>query len=144
MIAASADRPITIFGDGKQVRDVLYIDDLLDVYDAAVARIDVAAGQVYNVGGGPDRTMSVWSEFRPRLEALLGRDISVAWGDWRPGDQRIYVSDISRASRDLQWSPKASLDAGLGRLFTWVRSNEDLLAGPQPKPASPTAGDGRS
>ena len=144
MIAALAGRPITIFGDGKQVRDVLYIDDLLDAYDAAVARIDVTAGQVYNVGGGPDLIMSVWSEFRPRLEALLGRDIVVAWGDWRPGDQRIYVSDISRAIRDLGWHPKTSLDDGLCRLFAWVRSNENLLVGCQLKPASHPPGHGGS
>jgi len=140
VIAALVGRPITVFGDGKQVRDVLFVDDLLDAYDAAIARIDVAAGQVYNIGGGGSLTMSVWAEFKPRLEQLLGREVGCAMGDWRPGDQRVYVSDIRKAGRELEWRPKTSLDDGLGRLFEWVRSHRDLFAGAQPDLASLTSG----
>lgn len=85
IIAAVTGRPITIYGDGKQVRDVLFIDDLLDVYDLAIAHIAVAAGQVYNIGGGPEHTMSVWAEFGPVIEKLMGCTLPVAYGDWRPG-----------------------------------------------------------
>ncbi|HRT32694.1 MAG TPA: NAD-dependent epimerase/dehydratase family protein, partial [Anaerolineae bacterium] len=92
IIAALLGRPITIYGNGKQVRDVLFVEDLLNAYDAAIARSDRAAGQVYNVGGGPAQQLAVWSEFGPLLEALLGRRVPVTWGEWRPGDQRIYVS----------------------------------------------------
>jgi len=127
MIAATCDRSITIYGDGKQVRDVLYIDDLLDAYDAAVAHVDVAAGQAYNIGGGPELTMSIWSEFRPRLELLLGHELVAAFKDWRPGDQRIYVSDIRKARSHLQWQPRTSLDDGIGKLFAWVGDNERLF-----------------
>ncbi len=120
IIAAVTGRPITIYGDGKQVRDVLFIDDLLDVYDAAVARIDIAAGQVYNIGGGPQNTLAVWAEFGPLLERFLGRPIPVSYGDWRPGDQRVYISDIRKAQRELGWVPRVGVEEGIRRLYKWV------------------------
>jgi CDP-paratose 2-epimerase len=128
IIAAVIGRPMTIFGDGKQVRDVLFVEDLLDVYDAAVAHIDVAAGQVYNVGGGPAHTMSVWAEFAPILERLMGRTIEVSYGDWRPGDQRVYVSDVRKAERELGWRPRVGVEEGIRRLYEWVVDNRELFA----------------
>jgi len=127
-IAAVTGRPITIYGDGKQVRDVLFIDDLLDLYDAAVAHIAAAAGQVYNVGGGSQHTLSIWTETGPLLERLLGHPLSVSYGDWRPGDQRIYVSSIDKAQRELGWSPRIGVEEGVERLFNWVRANRNLFA----------------
>jgi len=127
VIAALLAKPITIYGDGKQVRDVLFIDDLLDVYDLAVEHIDVAAGQVYNIGGGPANTLSIWQEFGPLLEKLLGRKILVERGDWRPGDQHVYISDIRKAERYLGWQPKVSVEDGVRRLFEWVKSNKQLF-----------------
>ncbi len=128
VIAAVMGRPITIYGDGKQVRDLLFIDDLLDLYDRAVERIEVAAGQVYNVGGGPEHTMAVWAEFGPLLERLMGREIPVRYGDWRPGDQRIYVSDIGKARRELGWVPRIGVEEGVERLYRWVVDNQALFA----------------
>ena len=128
IIAAVTGHPITIYGDGKQVRDVLYVDDLLDMYDAAIANIAVAAGQVYNVGGGPAHTMSVWAEFRAILTRLMGREIPVRYRDWRPGDQRIYVSDIRKAERDLGWRPQVGVEEGIERLYRWVMANRSLFA----------------
>lgn len=127
LIAALLGKPITIYGNGKQVRDVLFITDLLDVYDAAVAHIDRAAGQVYNIGGGPARQLSVWREFEPLLRRLLGRDLAVSWGAWRPGDQRIYVSDIRKAAQDLGWQPRLGVEEGITRLFAWVVENRGLF-----------------
>ena len=127
IIAAVLGRPITIYGDGKQVRDVLYVEDLLDAYDAAVAQIDRAAGDIYNVGGGPEYVLSVWQEFGPLLERLLGRRIDVAWDDWRPGDQRIYVSDIRKAERELGWRPKVGVKEGVQRLYGWVVEHLELF-----------------
>jgi CDP-paratose 2-epimerase len=126
-LAALRGDPISIYGDGKQVRDVLFIDDLLDVYDAAVSEIDRAAGQIYNVGGGPANTLSIWREFGPLLESLVGRTIPVVHGDRRPGDQPIYVSDIRKAQRELNWSPKIGVDEGVRRLVTWISANQHLF-----------------
>lgn len=129
MIAAVTGKPITIWGDGKQIRDMLYVDDLLDAYDSAIRRIDVVSGQVFNVGGGPENTISIWREFCPTLEKLLGREVPVTWDEnWRPGDQRIYVSDIRKAKRELGWQPKINLEDGIQRLFDWVTANRSLFS----------------
>jgi CDP-paratose 2-epimerase len=128
IIAAIKGRPIRIYGNGKQVRDVLFIEDLLDAYEALVKGIDVSAGQVYNIGGGPNNTMSIWTEFGPRLEHLLGRPIPVTHGDWRPGDQPVYISDIRKAEREIGWRPRVSVEEGTLRLFEWIRDNEEMFA----------------
>ncbi len=127
LIAALLGKPITIYGNGKQIRDVLFVEDLLDAYDAAIGAIDRAAGEVYNVGGGPANQLSIWSEFQPLLEGLFGRAIPVARGDWRPGDQRIYVSDIRKATRDLGWQPHVGVAEGVQRLHTWITENRALF-----------------
>ncbi|MBE3117746.1 MAG: GDP-mannose 4,6-dehydratase, partial [Candidatus Atribacteria bacterium] len=127
IIAAVTGRPLTIYGDGKQIRDVLHVDDLLNAYDAAIAKIDAVRGQVYNLGGGPENTMSIWTEFGPLLERLLGKPVPVRRGDWRPGDQKVFVADIRKAERDLGWKPKVGVEEGVGRLFEWVSENKDLF-----------------
>jgi CDP-paratose 2-epimerase len=127
IIAAVTGKPITIYGDGKQVRDVLFVEDLLNAYDAALANLDKSAGQVFNVGGGPGKTMSIWNEFCPILEYLLGRPVPTTSGDWRPGDQRIYVSDIRKAEQDLGWSPEVGVSEGVQRLYEWVQANRGLF-----------------
>jgi CDP-paratose 2-epimerase len=127
VIAALQGKPISIYGDGKQVRDVLFIDDLVEIMLRAVARPEVSAGQVYNIGGGPSRTVSVWKEFGPMLERHLGKAIPVGLHDWRPGDQKVYVSDIRKASRDFGWEPKVDVDEGVRRLFDWVKENHALF-----------------
>jgi CDP-paratose 2-epimerase len=127
IIAAVMGRPITIFGDGKQVRDMLFIDDLLDAYDAATTKIDQVAGQVYNIGGGPKNTISVWTEFGPMLEKLYGQKISVKRGDWRPGDQKVCVYDISKAQRELSWVQKVDVESGVEGLYKWVKENVGLF-----------------
>jgi CDP-paratose 2-epimerase len=126
-IAARLGRPITIYGDGKQVRDVLWIDDLIAAYEAAAVHIGVAAGQVYNIGGGPENTMSIWAEFGSMLEKLAGHSIPVTHSDWRPGDQPVYVSDIRKAERELGWRPSLSIEECIGRLWKWVDRNWDLF-----------------
>ena len=127
IIAAVTGKSITIYGDGKQVRDVLFIDDLINLYETAIARIDRAAGQVFNVGGGAHNILSIWTDFGPLLEDLLGRKLNVGRGDWRPGDQRIYVSDIRKAKEVLGWSPKINPNDGVKRLFDWVVANRSLF-----------------
>jgi CDP-paratose 2-epimerase len=126
-IAAVTGQPITIYGDGKQVRDVLWVEDLLDLYQAALDHIDVASGQVYNVGGGQGNVLAVWSELGPALEGLLGQNIEVAYDEWRPGDQRIFVADIAKAERELGWRPQTGKEEGVRRLYEWVAANQDLF-----------------
>jgi CDP-paratose 2-epimerase len=127
-ICAATGRPITIYGDGKQVRDLLYIDDLARAFEAAIQHIDRTAGQVYNIGGGVARSLSIWTETRPLLEKLAGRALTVSYGDWRPGDQKVYLSDISKAKADFGWEPEVSPEAGLARLWEWIQANRALFA----------------
>lgn len=126
-IAAVTGRRITIYGDGKQVRDVLHVDDLLNAYDAAIEKIEIAKGRVYNMGGGAHNVLAVWAEFGPMLEKLLGKKIEVARADWRPGDQRVFYADFSKAKNELGWQPKIGLEEGVERLFKWVKENKELF-----------------
>src|SRR5579863_6288934 len=107
---------ITIYGDGKQVRDLLYVDDLVELMMRAIARIDRTAGEIYNVGGGPANTISVWAELQEPLSKLLGRTPKVTYDEFRPGDQRVYISDISKVCEHLGWSPKIGVSEGLARM----------------------------
>jgi CDP-paratose 2-epimerase len=118
---------LNIYGDGKQVRDLLYIDDLLDAYDAVLAQIENAAGKIYNLGGGMENAISVWQEFGPLLENLIGHELPVIRGDWRPGDQRVFIADIRKAERELGWRPKVNVEEGVTRLIEWVRENKELF-----------------
>lgn len=127
MLAALRGETITIYGDGKQVRDLLFVEDLVDAYDCAVRNIDQSAGRVYNIGGGWGNRLSVWLEFGPMLEDLLGREIAVRYAASRPADQKIFVSDITRARTELGWSPKVPLEQGLSSLLEWLRANLQAL-----------------
>jgi CDP-paratose 2-epimerase len=127
IIAAVTGKQITIYGDGKQIRDLLNVQDLLNAYDQAIARIDAVKGQVYNLGGGSKNTLSIWTEFGPMLEELLGKPIPVARSGWRPGDQKVFVADIRKAGRELGWEPKIGVEEGILKLFTWVRENRHLF-----------------
>ena len=128
VIAAVKGWPITIYGDGKQVRDVLYIDDLVRAFELATERIDVTAGQIYNIGGGPQNAISIWAEFAPLLSQILGRPVEAAgYGDWRPGDQRVYISDIRKAQRDFGWQPQVGIEEGLRRITEWVVANQEIF-----------------
>jgi CDP-paratose 2-epimerase len=128
IIAALLKRPISIYGNGKQVRDILFIDDLLDAYDMIVENIGKTAGQVFNIGGGPQNTISIWTEFRPMLEELVGHSIPYSCTDWRPGDQPVYISDIRKAVSLLGWHPQVTVCRGIERLFGWIRDHQQLFS----------------
>lgn len=127
IIAALKGRQISICGDGKQVRDILFVEDLLDAYQAAIDNIKTSSGNVYNIGGGPENTMSIWTEFGPMLEELIGNAVNVKQTNWRPGDQRVYISDIRKAQKELGWQPQYSVDRGVPTLFHWIRENKELF-----------------
>jgi CDP-paratose 2-epimerase len=131
VIASLLGWPITIYGDGKQVRDILFIDDLVRAFDLATEDIQVTAGQAYNIGGGPDNTIAVWREFGEVLRDLIGREIPVSYSDWRPGDQLVYVSDTRKARRDFGWQPQIGKREGIERLLYWVQNNLELFALPE-------------
>ncbi|HEY3291127.1 MAG TPA: GDP-mannose 4,6-dehydratase [Anaerolineae bacterium] len=128
VIAAAMNRHISIYGNGKQVRDLLYVQDLANAYEAAWQHLDIASGQVFNVGGGIDNTLAIWTEFGPLLAELAGHPIPVTYGDWRPGDQPVFVSDNSKAKRVLGWEPHTSVQEGVRKLWTWVTSNRELFS----------------
>lgn len=129
VIAAVTGKPITIYGNGKQVRDLLHVDDLVRAFQMATDRIDVAKGQVYNLGGGPANTLSIWAEFGPLLAELVGRPVAPAgFSAWRPGDQPVFVADVRKAGQEFGWAPQVSVRAGIGRLVEWVRANRSLFA----------------
>jgi CDP-paratose 2-epimerase len=121
--------PITIYGDGCQVRDILWIDDLVEAMRLAMGKIDTVAGEVFNVGGGAGNAVTVRGVI-DRLIEITGREVPVHTADWRPGDQRIYVSDTSKLERVLGWKPRTSWKAGLENLVDWLREAD--LASPVP------------
>lgn len=127
-IAATLGKPITIYGDGKQVRDLLFVEDLVDAYQQAIERIDVARGKVYNIGGGPGNQASLL-EVLAQLERVIGKPIPLSYDDWRPGDQRVCVMDISKAKAELNWKPKIGISEGIERLARWVAENRRLFDG---------------
>ena len=131
IIAALTGKPITIYGDGKQVRDVLFVDDLVQALRLAVERIDATAGEVFNIGGGPSNTLSVWREFGELVADLIGREIPVSYSQWRPGDQPCYISDIRKAGRYMGWQPQVDKETGIRRLREWVSSHEGLFLTPE-------------
>jgi CDP-paratose 2-epimerase len=126
MIASQLGRPITVYGDGKQVRDVLFVDDLLDAYDAAFGAGDRAFGKAYNIGGGPQNVLSLL-ELLSYIEKVQNRKLGYKFSSWRPGDQKVFVSDIRKAQAELLWKPKTNCHQGLDLLYQWVADNHDLF-----------------
>ena len=138
MLTAAARRPLTIYGNGKQARDLLFVEDLVRAFRLAARHIDKTAGNVYNVGGGPANSVSIWHELRPRLERFAAGAIAAQIQGWRPGDQPVYVSDTRKAYRDFGWKPRVGLDEGLRRLWGWALELTDgraqLAISRQPNP----------
>ncbi len=121
-LRALQGKPVTIYGDGRQVRDVLDVADLIAAFDAAIQNIDCSAGQVYNIGGGPANGVSLL-ELITLLEKTNGAKLAHDFKEWRPGDQRVYISDLRRAQRELGWSPRISPEQGVARMRDWMAAN---------------------
>lgn len=124
IIAALLHKPITIYGDGKQVRDLLYVDDLVKAYDSFIFS-DIKHG-VWNIGGGPENTTSLL-EFIDFLQKETVRKIDITFSDWRASDQKVYISDLRKIKKDLRWEPHVSPIDGYRTLLPWVRENLDLF-----------------
>lgn len=128
IIATTIGKKLSIYGDGKQVRDLLYVDDLIRAYDMAIAAGEKTNGGIYNIGGGPENTLSVWHEFGPLLEKLFKKTIRVSRQDWRPGDQKIFVADVRKAKKEFGWEPTTGVTEGITKLYEWVRENASLFS----------------
>jgi CDP-paratose 2-epimerase len=121
LIQALNGNPITLYGDGKQVRDILFIDDLVDAFLLAQENMETLAGQAFNMGGGPDRAISLL-ELLDLIAELTGGRPRVKFDAWRPGDQRYYVSDTTKFQTSTGWQPKVGAEEGVRRLYEWLRA----------------------
>ncbi len=121
-IAAALGKTITIFGDGKQVRDLLYIDDVIRLFDLSFEKIDNVAGQGLNIGGGRKNSASLL-EVLAFLEELTGRKVPLRFTDWRPGDNKCYYSNCTKAKQLLGWEPTTPWREGVRRTYEWVLEN---------------------
>ncbi len=127
LIASSLGKPMTIYGNGKQVRDLLYVDDLIDAYDRAIGSIDSIKGEVFNMGGGPSNTLSVWKEFQPILSSVIGHPISAASGPIRQGDQPIFIADTGKFENATKWKTTVGVSEGIKRLHEFLQTHQDRL-----------------
>ena len=126
LIAAMFGRPVTVYGTGKQVRDLLYVEDLVDLYVRAVEKIDMVSGQAFNIGGGLRNSLSLL-EFLRIIDQDLKMPMKFGFSDWRPGDQPIFVSDNSKAKALLRWEPKTDVQKGIVHLVEWLKDNKEML-----------------
>jgi CDP-paratose 2-epimerase len=115
-----------LYGDGMQVRDVLFVDDLVEALQVALEEIDVTAGQAFNIGGGPANTTSLL-ELIDVLSRLQGQNIETHFEEWRLADQRFYVSDTRRFSEATGWRAAVGVREGVGRLMNWLRDESPAL-----------------
>ena len=120
LISALQRQPITIYGDGYQVRDVLYVEDAIAAYLKALDGIDRVSGRALNLGGGPDNTLSL-RELLGRIGGLFGAQPAVTFDEWRPGDQPWYVSDTGALRDACGWRAEVGVDDGLRRLAAWLK-----------------------
>jgi CDP-paratose 2-epimerase len=125
-IASLSNRPVTIYGTGKQVRDVLYIEDLLRLYEQAIERIARARGMAYNVGGGSENATSI-IEFLDTLETKHEMSLQKSQGEMRQGDQKVFISDNTKVAQDLGWKPLMPINDGVQELVGWIKKNMDTI-----------------
>jgi CDP-paratose 2-epimerase len=131
LIRALAGQSITIYGDGRQVRDILYVADAVDAYVAAWRRIEAVKGRAFNLGGGRANAVSL-RLLLSHIQTLLGQEVRLHFEDWRPGDQRYYVSDASAVRRALQLGEPLAWREGVSRLLSWLRDEEPVAPAFQP------------
>lgn len=127
LYSALTGEPVTIYGSGHQVRDILHVDDLLDAFAAIQERSQTETPQLYNVGGGAKNSISLL-ELRQQIEAFMGKKLECLPGPVRPGDQKIYVTDHARLTSATGWNPRRSIAEILEDIHAFFRSNRELFA----------------
>lgn len=125
LISALQEDPIIIYGNGKQVRDILYVDDLIDAFMLTREKIDSLAGEVFNIGGGPENTVSLLEILR-LIKEKADKEMNVSFADWRTGDQYYYVSNTDKFKEVTGWKPKHSIDKGIENLVRWLCENRHI------------------
>ena len=130
LIRAIEGKPIVLYGDGMQVRDVLFVEDLVDAFLLAQSNIHTLSGQAFNMGGGLGNTISLL-ELVELIGALHGEKPGLQLKEWRPGDQRYYVSDTRRFKAATGWAPKVNVRQGVERLYQWLLESRGLPAAPE-------------
>jgi CDP-paratose 2-epimerase len=125
LISALEGRPISIYGDGRQVRDILHVSDAVAAYLAAWARIELIAGQAFNLGGGPANAVSLL-QVLAHIEAIAGRSLDLRFAEWRAGDQRYYVSDTRKIAATLGLRPARPWREGIADLAAWLSQARGL------------------
>ncbi|MBD3389035.1 MAG: SDR family NAD(P)-dependent oxidoreductase [Candidatus Altiarchaeales archaeon] len=125
-IAAVTGKPITIYGDGKQVRDVLYITDQNRAFEALAENIRKVNGEAFNLGGGTDYTVSLF-ELLDMIEDVTGRRSEVDHSEWRMGDQKVYISDTRKIKKAVGWKPQVSVEEGVRRIAEWTMEHEGVF-----------------
>jgi CDP-paratose 2-epimerase len=119
MKRAIAGQPITLYGDGYQVRDILYVDDAVAAWLAVLDSIELLAGRIFNLGGGGENSVSL-RELLGTIAEVIGQRPQIACEDWRPGDQPWYVSDTTNLRKATGWRPQKALPDGLDALRNWL------------------------
>jgi CDP-paratose 2-epimerase len=130
LIRALEGRPITLYGDGRQVRDILDVSNAVDAYVAALEQIDAVRGRVFNLGGGPANAVSLL-QLTNEIRHIIGRDIDVRFEDWRQGDQRWFVADTSAARGALELGEAIGWRDGVAQLADWLAGERGLDLQPQ-------------
>lgn len=125
LIQALKNNPITLYGDGKQVRDILFVEDLVDAFLLAQKNIDSISGNAFNMGGGVNNTVSLL-ELIDMIGRISGKEPEVHFDDWRPSDQKYYVSDFGKFRDTTGWQPTNSTSEGVTKLYQWLLENADL------------------
>ena len=126
LIRALKGEPITIYGDGKQVRDILFVEDLVEAFLKVERHIGRLSAEAFNVGGGPANTVSLLQVLE-LIDRLTGRSPEIRFADWRPGDQRYYCSDTRKLGQAVDWTPQVAVADGIARLHDWL-SNSYVVA----------------
>ncbi len=131
LYSALTKTPLTVYGSGLQVRDVLYVEDLLRAFEAVQANLEVTGGEIFNVGGGTENTVSLL-ELIKHIEELTGERMEFERDRLRAGDQLVYISDTAKVARLTGWKPETSVRSTLENMLTWFKKNRELVTSVRP------------